>query len=58
MDFVTMNILESSMVSLCKEMGIVLMKTSYSTIFNEALDFTCGLADMNGDMIAVAEALG
>ncbi len=46
MDFVTMNILESSMVSLCKEMGIVLMKTSYSTIFNEALDFTCGLADM------------
>lgn len=55
MDFVTMNILESSMVSLCKEMGIVLMKTSYSTIFNEALDFTCGLADMNGDMIAVAD---
>ena len=55
MDFVLMNILESSMVSLCKEMGIVLMKTSYSTIFNEALDFTCGLADMNGDMIAVAD---
>ncbi|MDH1270774.1 hydantoinase B/oxoprolinase family protein [Rhizobium pusense] len=55
MDIVTMNILESSMVSLCKEMGIVLMKTSYSTIFNEALDFTCGLADMNGDMIAVAD---
>ncbi|KQU94673.1 5-oxoprolinase [Ensifer sp. Root31] len=55
MDFVTMNILESTMVSLCREMGIVLMKTSYSTIFNEALDFTCGLADMNGDMIAVAD---
>ncbi|MDZ7811350.1 MAG: hydantoinase B/oxoprolinase family protein [Arhodomonas sp.] len=36
-------------------MGVVLMKTSYSTIFNEALDFTCGLADMNGDMIAVAD---
>lgn len=55
MDFVTMNILDSAMVSLCREMGITLMKTSYSTIFNEALDFTCGLADMNGDMIAVAD---
>jgi len=55
MDLVAMNILESTMVSICREMGITLMKTSYSTIFNEALDFTCGLADRNGDMIAVAE---
>jgi N-methylhydantoinase B len=52
---VFMNILDSSMVSICREMGILLMKTSYSTIFNEGLDFTCGLADTNGDMIAVAE---
>lgn len=55
MDMVTMTILDSSMVSICREMGILLMKTSYSTIFNEGLDFTCGLADTNGDMIAVAE---
>ncbi|MGI9336295.1 MAG: hydantoinase B/oxoprolinase family protein [Gammaproteobacteria bacterium] len=50
-----MNIIDSTMVSICREMGITLMKTSYSTIFNEALDFTCALADANGDMIAVAE---
>jgi len=55
MDVVTMNILDSTMVSICREMGILLMKTSYSTIFNEGLDFTCALADANGDMIAVAE---
>jgi 5-oxoprolinase (ATP-hydrolysing)/N-methylhydantoinase B len=55
MDMVTMNILESTMVSICREMGITLMKTSYSTIFNEALDFTCALSDVQGDMIAVAE---
>jgi len=55
MDMVTMNILESTMVSICREMGITLMKTSYSTIFNEALDFTCGLADRDGEMIAVAD---
>jgi N-methylhydantoinase B/oxoprolinase/acetone carboxylase alpha subunit len=52
---VTMNILESTMISICREMGITLMKTSYSTIFNEALDFTCALSDVQGEMIAVAE---
>jgi N-methylhydantoinase B len=54
-DFVTMNIIDSTMVSICREMGILLMKTSYSTIFNEGLDFTCALADTKGDMIACAE---
>ena len=54
-DIVMMNILDSTMVSICREMGILLMKTSYSTIFNEGLDFTCALANDNGDMIACAE---
>jgi 5-oxoprolinase (ATP-hydrolysing)/N-methylhydantoinase B len=54
-DLVLMNILDSTMVSICREMGIILMKTSYSTIFNEGLDFTCALADAKGDMIACAE---
>ena len=54
-DFVTMNIIESSMISACREMGITLMKTSYSTIFNEALDFTCAIASAEGEMWAVAE---
>ena len=55
MDMVTLSVIDSSMVSICREMGISLMKTSYSTVFNEGLDFTCALADKNGDMIAVAE---
>ena len=55
MDVVAMNILESTMLSISREMGITLMKTSYSTIFNEALDFTCVLADAEGDMIAAAD---
>ena len=46
---------KSTMISICREMGITLMKTSYSTIFNEALDFTCALSDVQGEMIAVAE---
>lgn len=55
MDYVTMNIINSAMISICREMGITLMKTSYSTIFNEALDFTCGLANKKGELIAVAD---
>ncbi len=55
MDMVTMNIIDSTMVSICREMGITMMKTSYSTIFNEGMDFTCGLGNTRGDMIAVAE---
>src|SRR5580692_983410 len=55
MDPVAVNIMDSTMVSICREMGIVLMKTAYSTIFSEALDFTCGLAEMSGDLMAVAD---
>jgi N-methylhydantoinase B len=55
MDPVAVNIMDSTMVSICREMGIVLMKTAYSTIFSEALDFTCGLANMDGDLMAVAD---
>ena len=55
MDMVTMNIIESTMVSICREMGITMMKTSYSTIFNEGLDFTCGLGNTRGELIGVAE---
>ncbi len=54
-DMVTLNIIDSTMVAICREMGIVLMKTSYSTIFNEGLDFTCAIADPDGEMLAVAD---
>ena len=43
LDLVNMNIIESTMISICREMGILLMKKSYSTIVNEALDFTCAI---------------
>ena len=54
-DMVTTNIIDSTMVAACREMGIVLMKTSYSTIFNEGLDFTCAIAAPDGEMLAVAD---
>jgi N-methylhydantoinase B len=54
-NMVQMNIVNSAMVAICREMGVNLMKTSYSTIFNEAEDFSCALASPEGEMIAVAE---
>ena len=55
MDMVTMNIIDSAMVAICREMGVNVQKTAYSTIFSEAEDFTCALASPEGEMIAVAE---
>ena len=55
MDMVTMNIIDSTLVSICREMGLTMMKTAYSTIFNEGMDFTCGLGNIGGEMIGVAE---
>ena len=52
MDMVAMNIIHAAMVSICREMGISSMATSYSTIFNAGLDFTSALAGTQGDMIA------
>lgn len=54
-DVVAMNVVNATMISICREMGITLMKTAYSTIFNEGLDFTCAIASADGDMIAVAD---
>ena len=31
------------------------MKTSYSSIFNEGLDFSCVIFDRDGEMVAYAE---
>ena len=36
-------------------MGVTMMKTSYSPIFNESLDFSCVIFDPQGQMLAQAE---
>ena len=36
MDMINMNIIESAMIAIAKEMGINVQKTAYSTIFSEA----------------------
>ena len=55
MDMIGMNIIESAMIAIAREMGINVQKTAYSTIFSEAEDFTCALANRDGELIAVAD---
>jgi N-methylhydantoinase B/oxoprolinase/acetone carboxylase alpha subunit len=49
-----LEIIRNNLVTTCKEMGIAMMRTSYSPMFNEALDFSCVVFDGNAEMIAQA----
>ena len=51
-DTVTLNIVHNALTNIASEMALIMLKTSYSTIFNEGLDFTTVLLDKNGDLIA------
>jgi N-methylhydantoinase B len=55
MDMVSLDIVGGILASICRDMGVTLMRTSYSTIFSESLDFTCALALPNGEMIATGD---
>lgn len=54
-ELVTLSVIHNHLVNICREMGIAMMKTSYSPIFNEGLDFSCVIFNRNGEMIAQAE---
>ena len=52
LDSVGLHVLHNALVNIAAEMALVMMKTSYSTIFNEGLDFTTVLLDREGNLIA------
>ena len=54
-DPVTLSIIDNHLVNICREMGIAMIRTSYSTIFNEGQDFSCVVFDRDGEMMAQAE---
>jgi N-methylhydantoinase B/oxoprolinase/acetone carboxylase alpha subunit len=55
MDPVTLTVLGNAFVNICREMGVTMMRTAFSPIFNEGLDFSCVLFDRRGNMIGQAE---
>ncbi len=54
-DSVTLTVLNNAFVNICREMGITMIRTAFSPIFNEGLDFSCVLFDRRGNMIGQAE---
>ena len=51
----TLSVINNAFVNVCREMGTAMMRTSYSPIFNEGLDFSCMLFNLRGDLIGQAE---
>ncbi len=51
-DIVTMQVIQNSLVSIANEMGIAMMRSAYSTIFNEIHDFSCGILAADGSLVA------
>lgn len=54
-DPITFEVLRSAYTNISREMGETMMRTAYSSIFNEGRDFSCGILDVNGEMLAQAE---
>jgi N-methylhydantoinase B/oxoprolinase/acetone carboxylase alpha subunit len=54
-DQITMQVINNYLVTTAREMGVAMMNTSYSPLFNEGLDFSCAIFDGQGEMIAQAE---
>jgi len=55
MDQVTLTVVHNYLTSTCREMGLAMMRTAYSPMFNESLDFSCVLFNREGRLIGQAE---
>lgn len=55
LDPVTLTVIDNYLTSTCRDMGVTMMTTAYSPIFNESLDFSCVIFNADGDMLAQAE---
>jgi N-methylhydantoinase B/oxoprolinase/acetone carboxylase alpha subunit len=54
-DTVTLSVINNALVNICREMGTAMMRTSYSSIFNEGLDFSCVIFNRRAELIGQAE---
>jgi N-methylhydantoinase B/oxoprolinase/acetone carboxylase alpha subunit len=54
-DPVRLTVVGNYLRNVCHEMGVAMMKTSYSSIFNEGLDFSCVVFDRHGRSLASGE---
>jgi N-methylhydantoinase B len=55
LDLITLEVIRNGLISVAREMGITLLRTSYSPILNEGKDFSTALFDSHGQMVAQME---
>lgn len=55
LDPITLEVIRNGLISVAREMGITLLRTSYSPILNEGKDFSTALFDGEGQMVAQME---
>lgn len=55
LDPITLEVIRNGLISVAREMGITLLRTSYSPILNEGKDFSTALFDSQGQMVAQME---
>ena len=53
-DRVGLTLLHKQLVNICDEMAVSMMRTAYSPIFSEGLDFSTLILDRHGSLIATA----
>ena len=53
-DNVELTLLNQNLVNICDEMAISMMRTAYSPIFSEGLDFSTLILDSKGQLVATA----
>ena len=51
-DPITFQVIKNSLLSAAEEMKVVLAKTAYSPILKLAGDYSCGIFDASGNMVA------
>src|ERR1035441_10475714 len=54
LDRVSLTLLHRQLVNICDEMAISMMRTAYSPIFSEGLDFSTLILDAGGALVATA----
>jgi 5-oxoprolinase (ATP-hydrolysing)/N-methylhydantoinase B len=54
-DPILLEVIRSHLIATCREMGVAMMRTSWSPIFNEGRDFSCVVFDGRGEMVAQAD---
>jgi len=55
LDPITLEVIRNGLVSVSREMGLTLLRTSYSPILNEGKDFSTAIFDRQGQMVAQME---